>query len=62
MLTFGLSYCQLDMCSPRYLLHNDAVIQITGASASILRLRRDAQESKVTHFAPKCAKVSAGEQ
>lgn len=62
MITFGLSYCHLDMCLPRYLLHNDAVIQITGASAAILRLRRDAQESKVTHFAPERAEVSAGEE
>lgn len=38
------------------------MIQITAASASILRLRRDAQESKVAHFAPERADVSAGEE
>lgn len=62
MITFAPCLCQLVMCLPRYFLHNDAVIQITGASASILRLRCDAQESKVTHFAPECTKVSAGEE
>lgn len=38
------------------------MIQIAGTRASILRLRRDAQETKVAHFAPERAKISADQQ
>lgn len=38
------------------------MIQITGTSASILWLRRDAQESKISHFPPEGANIPADEQ